>query len=312
MLGRGVDEVIRRVGPEYPLELLSPLTRQADLFFANLEAAISPRPLTFSGAPKTFYFRGEPAVAETLADAGVDLVSLANNHALDADYAGLHDTLAILREHGIRQAGAGPDLEAARRPAIVEAKNQSLGVLAYCDHQPDFAATADQPGIRYLDVHDPQAPAILTRDIAALAERVDHVIVAFHWQPNWAPIVRPRYRELGRRMIEAGARIVWGHSPHHFQGVERIGRGAILYASGDFLDDYAIHPEYRNDRQLLFQVALSDAGVEDVRAYPIELEYAHPHAAGDEARQWIAERFQRMCGHLGNRVETDGDWLRVV
>lgn len=312
MLGRRVNEVILREGFAYPLEALVTMTHAADLFLVNLECAISPRHVRYSGPDKMFYFRADPVAAETLAYAGVDLVSLANNHALDADYDGLRDTLQILDEKEILHVGAGATSEAAARPACLKAKGIRLGVLSYCDHQDDFAARPARPGIRYVDLADPDTPLGLAREVEALAARVDHVIVAFHWQHNWVPRVLPFYRSLARQLVEAGARIIWGHSPHHFQGVEWIDANVVLYATGDLVDDYRLVPEFRNDRQLLFQVVVSRQGVEQVRAYPIELALGRSRAAGAEARQWIAGRFGQMCGDLGSRVAQHGEWLDVL
>ena len=312
MLGRRVNEMIHREGAAYPLAALASLTRAADLFLVNLECAISPRDLRYSGPEKAFYFRADPVAAETLRMAGVDLVSLANNHALDADYDGLRDTLAILDAYQIVCVGAGENLEAASRPAFLEAKGQRLGVVACCDHQRDFAARADQPGIRYLACENQRMISQITREIEALARQVDHVIVAVHWQANWVLEVAPFYRSLARLWVEAGARVVWGHSPHHFQGVEWIGDSAVLYATGDLVDDYRLKPDFRNDRQLLFQVILGDQGVEQVHALPLELRLGRTGTAAPEARQWIARRFEQMCGNLGSRVAHDEGWLRVL
>ena len=312
MLGRRVNEAIRREGFTYPLEAVVATTRAADLFLVNLECAITPRNVQYSGPEKAFYFRADPVAADTLTYAGVDLVSLANNHALDADYDGLRDTLAILDEKEILYVGAGTTIEAATRPAFLNAKGMRLGVLAYCDHQRDFAAGIDRPGIRFADLSDPDTPGRLAREVEALAARVDHVIVAFHWQYNWVPRVSTFYRSLARQLVEAGARIIWGHSPHHFQGVEWIDGSVVLYATGDLVEDYRLVPEFRNDRQLLFQVDVSREGIEQVRAYPFELALGRTHTACTEARQWIADRFGQMCGDLGSRVEQQGEWLGVL
>ncbi len=312
MLGRRVNEAIRREGFTYPLEAVVATTRAADLFLVNLECAITPRDIQYSGPEKVFYFRADPVAAEVLTYAGVDLVSLANNHALDADYDGLRDTLQILDEKEILYVGAGVTREAAARPVFLEAKGMRLGVLAYCDHQRDFAAGIDRPGIRYVDLSDPDTITRLAREVEALARQVDHVIVAFHWQLNWVPRVSSFYRSLARRLVEAGARIVWGHSPHHFQGVEWIDGSVVLYATGGLVDDYRLVPEFRNDRQLLFQLLVSQQRVEQVRAYPLELKRSRTRAAAADARQWIAERFGQMCGDLGSRVEQQGQWLDVL
>jgi poly-gamma-glutamate capsule biosynthesis protein CapA/YwtB (metallophosphatase superfamily) len=312
MLGRGVNDMIARTSPTYPLESLFSITRAADLFLVNLECAISHRDIPYSGSPKVFYFRADPIAAEVLTSAGVGLVSLANNHALDADYSGLRDTLRILDEKRISHAGAGENIEAATRAALLEVKGLRLGVIACSNHQQDFVADVGRPGIRYVDLSDSKAVNGLIRDIEILTPQVDHVIVSFHWMSNWVPHIPSSYRNLARQMVKAGARIIWGHSPHHFQGVEWIDSSVVLYSTGDLIDDYATDPHFRNDRQLLFLVRMSQKGVEAVNAYPIELEFAHTHAADSMVQPWIMHRFDQMCHEVGSRVEQQGEWLKVM
>lgn len=311
MLGRGVNEVIAREGPAYPLQPITPLTERADLFCVNLECAITPRPLLYSGPPKAFYFRADPPAAETLSNAAVDLVSLANNHALDADYRGLQDTLNILDETGIVYAGAGIDRTAAAQPAIFHVNDTHVAVLAYCDHQADFAALADRPGIHYVNVGQRQALDLMLAEVEALARHVEHVIVSFHWQPNWVPHIHPAYRQLAQQLVRSGARIVWGHSPHHFQGVEWIDDSVVLYSTGGIVDDYALQKQFRNDRQLLFEVTLHGRQAVRVRAYPIALHYGRTYPAEGDIWNWISGRLQQMCAELGSHVVDSGDWLEI-
>ncbi len=312
MLGRGVNEAIRSAGPAHPLAPLWPVTRAADLFCANLECALTAQDLRYGGPPKAFYFRADPPAAETLRLAGVGLVSLANNHALDADFDGLRDTLRLLDEKGIAYAGAGENLEAASRPARLRVGGRRLGCLAYCDHQDDFAAGVDRPGIRYVDLSSPATPAAMAREVEALAGQVDHVVVALHWQHNWVSRVAPSYRSLARVLIEAGARILWGHSPHHFQGVEWMGRGVVLYAGGSLVDDYAVKPAFRNDLGLLFEVVVRRRAVARVRAFPLAIVEAQARPAHGEALRWIVARFESMCEEVGSRVTRQGAWLGVA
>jgi poly-gamma-glutamate synthesis protein (capsule biosynthesis protein) len=312
MLGRGVNEVMLHDGPAYPFESLAPFTNTADLFFANLECAITARKSIYSGPRKHFYFCADPIAAESLVYAGVDLVSLANNHALDADYDGLLDTLKILDEKGIAHVGAGADLDAACRPAILSAHGISIGVLGYCNHQQDFAATAIKPGIHYVNFSDQHSISNMLQEISLLAGQTDHVVVSLHWQPNWVIQIDKLYRRLARNFTEAGARIVWGHSPHHFQGVEWINSNAVIYSSGGLVDDYATDPVFGNDRQLLFELTLSKQKLEQLRAHPVKLHYAHTQMAEGGARRWIVQQFTRMCHDVGSEIIEHYDWLEVV
>lgn len=312
MLARGVNEVIQREGPSYPLAPLASMMRSADRVLVNLECAISPEDTIYSGPHKMFYFRADPLAAETLAHAGVDLVSLANNHALDANYMGLLTTIAILDEHEIAHAGAGENLDEAGKPALLDDKGQRLGVLSGCDHQQDFAAQEKTPGILYFDATRPEDRKSLATRVEDLAQEVDHVVVALHWQSNWVPRVPQQYRSLARLLVEAGARVLWGHSPHHFQGVEWLDKSVVLYSTGGLLDDYAVDPGFRNDRQLLFQVTLSKEGVDKVEAYPIELDFGRTQTASSEARYWIDQRFTKMCEEVGSKVAREDGWLEVL
>ena len=144
-----------------------------------------------------------------------------------------------------------------------------------------------------------------------LAAAVDHAIVALHWQPNWVPAVTADYQSLARRLVAAGARLVWGHSPHHFLGVEWLGAAAVLYSTGGLIDDYAIDADFRNDRQLLFEIGLAPDGVQRVRALPLRLELGYTEPAAGVDRRWIVDRFAAQCRTLGSALGDDGDWLTV-
>lgn len=312
MLGRGVDAVLRERGADHPFAPLAPLFAAADLRFVNLECAITPRRTRFEGAPKAFYFRADPVAADALAAVGVDLVGLANNHALDAGIEGLRDTLDTLAQRRIRWAGAGVDLESAAAPCVLDCKGQCLGVLACCDHQPDFAAAAGRPGIHYLDLDRPRDRQTLLERTAALASRVDHAVVSLHWMSNWVPAIPPDRRRLARELVAAGARVVWGHSPHHVLGTEWIDGAAVLYSTGDLLDDYALDPHYRNDRQLLYLLELEPRRVASLHAHPLELEYARTVPAGAAARRWLASRLAAACRPLGSRVRRDGERFAIL
>ena len=117
----------------------------------------------------------------------------------------------------------------------------------------------------------------------------------------------PRIRRAAAGLRAAGATLVAGHSAHVFHGVE----DGILYDLGDFLDDYAVDRELRNDLGLLFLVELDDAGPARLEAVPLRLEYCHTRlAAGDDA-EWIRDRFTAACRRLGTDVRAERGRLVV-
>ncbi|MFC5525438.1 CapA family protein [Rhodanobacter ginsengisoli] len=302
MLGRLVTRVLAEEGAAYPFAAISALIARAQLFLVNLECALSARRQRYAGPAKAFYFRAEPDAVRVLELAGVDLVSLANNHVMDAGSEGLVDTLTILEQHGVAVAGAGADLASAAAVRRLEGDGQQVGVLAVCDHQADFAATPQRAGIHYLDLQDRTVRNGLVERVRTEAAQVDHLVVSLHWLPNWVPSIPEAYRELAAELLDAGARVLWGHSPHHILGTEWRAGGVAIYSTGDLVDDYTLDEVFRNDRQLLYLLDLGAGRVERVCAYPIQLRIGCTTPPDADARIWIAHRLRDACRPLGSEV----------
>jgi poly-gamma-glutamate synthesis protein (capsule biosynthesis protein) len=314
MLGRLVGDAMLREGADYPLGAVSALLRGASLAIANLECAVCEPAERWHGAPKAFYFRAPPLAGQALRDAGIGLVSLANNHILDYGVQGLLDTLRILDAQGIAHAGAGAGLDAALAPVIVERQGVRIGMAAFCDHQADFAAAPEHAGMAWIGLHD-EAAAIdeFTRALAPLrAAGVRWPILSLHWGPNMVSEPSDRQRRLARAAIDVGWKIVYGHSAHVFQGVELVEGCPILYAAGDLVDDYAVDPEFRNDHQLLFELQLGDDALERIVMHPLFIRRCRVFPANSAQRAWIAERMRGLCADLGTDVDVDGGTLAIT
>ena len=226
---------------------------------------------------------------------GVDCVMLANNHALDYGIEALLDTFAHLREAGIRWAGAGENTEQARAPVVLD----GLSIVAFSDHEAAFAAGCDRPGIAYADIRRGLPDWLL--------ESAPDALVCPHWGPNMTSEPLPHVRAAGRSLCEAGAALVAGTSAHVFHGVD----DRVLYDLGDFIDDYAVDPELRNDLGLLFLVDLDPHRPCRIEAVPLRLEYAHTRLAHGEEADWIRRRFRDACGRLGSEVREESGRLTV-
>src|SRR6266542_716519 len=176
MFGRGVAERLLAVpaGSLFAPEVVAAVG-EADLCVLNLECCISERGAPAAG--KTFHFRAPPAAAEALANLGVDCVTLANNHALDFGPNALLDTFAHLESAGIAWVGAGPDLDLARAPAVLEAGGHRLGLVAVTDHPAAYAAAPGRPGVAFADLWR-RLPAWLPEAIRRLD--ADAILVAPH------------------------------------------------------------------------------------------------------------------------------------
>ena len=305
MLGRGVGVHIERRGPGYPLGEIASMMREADLTVINLECAITSSRHRWPGEPKAFYFGAPPQAVQTLVEAGVDMVSLANNHVLDFGEEGLRETCDLLMRHGMRYGGAGLDSQEAHLPKLIECGGTRFGMAAFCDHQADFAAQAGRPGIAYMDLDDEHAVIAAWRDALACLQRaaVDWPILSLHWGPNMAFRPSARFRRLAHAAIDMGWKILFGHSAHVFQGVELYRGCPIIYAAGDLVDDYYVDPEYRNDHQLLFELELSHDSLQRIFLHPMFIRYCRVRPATGAQFAHIAAWMTRLCDELGTRVQ---------
>ncbi|MGZ8292170.1 MAG: CapA family protein [Telluria sp.] len=316
MLGRIVAKAIRRFGPRYPLLGVAPLMRGADLTIVNLECAITSSTTEWRGAPKAFYFGAPPAAIDSLLDAGVDLASLANNHALDFEVEGLLDTLRLLGANNIAWAGAGNNLHEALTPAIVERKGIRFGMAALCDHQADFATGPRLPGTAYVDLDDEPAALALMRKLLAAVRRedVDWPILSLHWGPNmvWQP--SRAFRRIAHAAIDMGWKILFGHSAHVFHGIELYRGCPIIYAAGDLVDDYYVDPEFRNDHQLLFELQLDRGALRGIALHPLLIADCQATLARGEHFAYIARQMTKLCGRMGTQVRTSGAkmWISIL
>jgi poly-gamma-glutamate synthesis protein (capsule biosynthesis protein) len=304
MLGRSVAEALASVAPESLVsEELVAVTREADVFVLNLECCISDRGEPWPDPLKPFFFRAPPRAVETLVHLGVDCVSLANNHALDFGPDALLDTLDLLDDAGIVTVGAGVDVGAARAPALLERHGFRLAVLGLGDHPAEYAA-GDGPGIAFADLWH-GVPGWLVSALAGA--EADAVLLSPHWGPNMTPGPVRHVRRAAAELSAAGATLIAGHSSHVFHGVQ----GPVLYDLGDFLDDYRVDPDLRNDLGLLFLVTLDEHGPVRLEAVPIKLEFCRTRLADGDEAAWVRARFTRACAELGTDVTVEDERLLV-
>lgn len=303
MLARGVTQGLREHGLDYPLGAIAPELRRADLALVNLECVLGRAGNPFMPS-RVFYFRADARAAQSLARAGIDFVSLANNHVMDYRAEGLAETRALLGAVGVAHAGAGPDLATAAAPAWLEARGQRVAVLAFADHFAEYAAGARRAGIHHLPASPREAVlGPLRRAIAALrAEGAQWVVLSVHWGANWDDTPTPEIRAFAHALIDAGADVVHGHSAHVFQGVEFRGRGVVLYGTGALVDDYRLEPGRRNDLQALFVVEAGDTGITAVELMPLRISQGRVEPAEGEAREAVIERARSLGTAFGTPV----------
>ncbi len=203
-----------------------PELREADISMVNLEAPFTQKNQVLPG--KKFNFKAPIENVQVLQNGGVDIVNLANNHAMDYQGAGLSETLATLDKAGIQSVGAGTDIKNARRPIVMEVKGQKVAYLGYYDADL-HAATANSPGT------NPRHNDRVAADIKALRGQVDWIVVNYHWGEELAKYPGDWQIDLARFTIDQGADLVVGHHPHVLQGAEVYKGRPIVYSLGNFI-----------------------------------------------------------------------------
>jgi poly-gamma-glutamate capsule biosynthesis protein CapA/YwtB (metallophosphatase superfamily) len=312
MLGRGVNETLRTMPPEQVWGDVLPLLDSADLRLINLECALTDHKQRWSRTPKVFHFRADPSAIEVLRAARVDGCSLANNHTLDYEEQGLLDTLKHLEAAGIPYAGAGRNQEEAAESALFRVHpDHAVALLAFTDNEPPFAAGADRPGTNYLPVSlEPEVLRRVEEAIAAAREAgARSVVFSNHWGPNMVQRPKELFRRFAHAVIDRGADVYYGHSAHIFQGVEIYRGKPILYDTGDFIDDYAVDPDLRNDWSFLFKVSLEEGKLRRLDLFPVALSYARVESATGAERRAIMDRMESLSREMGTVFARHEDQL---
>jgi len=212
----------------FPFENVRSYFNEHDIVVANLEAPFCKTGKTY---PLKCSLRADPEYLYGLIKAGIDIVSLANNHILDYREDAFFETIFILKKSPLDYFGAGKNLSDARQPLIKEISGIKIGFLGYCAVNIDspFYASSEGRGI---------APLILEyleADIVELKKHVDVVIITLHWGIENCSYPTPLQQKQARQILRYGADLILGHHPHVLQGLEKYENGYIAYSLGNFI-----------------------------------------------------------------------------
>lgn len=224
-----VGDQIAKYGVNYPFVKVAPLLQKADVAFANLETPVSTKG---QAAKKTFVFRSKPGTLAGLRYAGIDGVTVANNHILDYGQAGMLDTLSNLDKYGIGRTGAGKDVEEAFKPYIKTVNGQKIAILGVSRVLSDSSwyAGKNKPGAASAYTPEP-----LLGKIKQSAKTNDFTVVYIHWNQEFKDYPEKYARVLARQMIDSGADLIIGAHSHCLMGIEYYKHKPIFYSLGNFV-----------------------------------------------------------------------------
>lgn len=255
--------VARVIGGTAPLEAIATILDGADVVVVNFEGALGEAvagPVRMV-APASGH---DEAVAWLARLGGLDVLTVANNHALDAGAAGLARLEAAARVRGI-------DVVGGRDGTIVRVvRNRRFAFVALTDR----VNPGDRAGPQW--VPSARLGAAMIERVRAASVIADEVIVLVHWGAELAPGPSVIQRDAARAAIDAGARLVIGTGAHVVQAIERYREGLIAWSLGNLLFDQRSRPETRMGLLLAVEVgvrgltwqAIPTAAADDDRPHP--------------------------------------------
>ena len=299
LLAGKVFDQIQKNGVNYPWEKVKETLTAADFAVGNLECAVSR-----SGSPqkgKTFTFRADPVVLEGVKWAGLDGLTLANNHILDFGRTALAETLNYLKKYNLKSTGAGWNKKDASQPIIFEKDGLKVGILAYSRVIPttDWLASEERSGL--ISCYNPDE--FLT-NVQSLKNKVDVLIASVHWGKELADYPLPYQRELAHDLIDAGADIVFGHHPHTLQGMETYKNGLIIYSAGNFIFTTSITDKCQTG--MIALITFNQNGWQTCKVIPTKIYAAQTSVLTGKEKAQVISRLNLLSQPFGLKLKADG------
>ena len=211
-----------------PLTEVAPVLQAADVAAVNLETPVG---LPGIPQPKDFVFLAPEELLPALKAAGVDVVNMANNHAIDHGAAAMLRTISAAEGAGLVVVGAGIDADAAYRPKVVEVGTRRVAFVGLSRvFSSGWAATPFRAGVA--NGYDEEASLAAVRSARSMA---DTVVVMIHWGVELEQCPDPTTRQFAAELHAAGATVIAGSHPHVLQGVDSRSDQVTAYSLGNFV-----------------------------------------------------------------------------
>lgn len=261
----------------WPYERTNTFLQDADITFINLETSLMESCIpTLEG----MIFCGSARNTEGLVYSGVDVVSVANNHAGNYGEEGVAETVALLQKSGMAVTGI-------EGPVYKEIKGVRFAFLGYND------ITTPQPGV--VDAEEEK----IKNDIQNARSQADIVVVAYHWGVEYRSQPDDRQKYLGRFTIDAGADLVIGNHPHWIQPLEVYHGKIITYAHGNFVFDQMW--SQKTQEGVVGKYIFYNKKLADIEYFPVLIEnYGQPRFLEGEEKKKIVNEMKEESAKLAS------------
>lgn len=292
---------------------VAPYFQKSDVNFCNLEAALSNKGNPQAGRYASF--RSYPSMVEVLKKGRIDFVSLANNHSIDYGWEALSDTMDLLNQNGIGFSGGGKTMEEARKPALIEKKGLTIGLLSYTANVNTpfgFKASQEREGLApmrispfFLPDHTNQEDVeAMQKDMEKWKSLVDFLVVSFHWgiSEGGTHTVALHQKIIAHHAVHAGADLILGHHSHALQAVEIYRNKPICYGLGNFV--FALEEGFPRET-MLFQCRISRHKIHEVNFLPVYVsKQGQPEVVSPEQGEGlkIVSLMRKLCLRFGTKL----------
>ncbi|MCL6602740.1 MAG: CapA family protein [Paenibacillus sp.] len=273
-----VGDQIDQFGVNYPFVKVAPMLKKADMSFANLETPVSIRG---NPADKMFAFRSEPKTLKGLVYAGIDGVSLANNHVLDYGKVAMLDTLIHLDRNKIGHTGAGKNSIEAFTPYVKTIQGKKIAVLGVSRVLSDSSWYAGSTHAGAASAYTLQ-PMLSEIKKSSLAN--DFTVVYIHWNEEFKDYPEPYARTLAKQIIDSGADMIIGAHSHCLMGVEYYKHKPIYYSLGNFVFNRSTRGGDKTLQSMMVNIEIKGSAVTG-QITPVKIIRGQPQLMDDKYNQ---------------------------
>lgn len=202
---------------------------KSDIKIVNLECPVISGALSpISKNGPTLYTTKE--TLDVIAEAGFNVVTLANNHFFDQGQKGVDETMDLCSANGIKTVGGGKTKREANAILTIQINDVTISFINACEYEFSIASE-EHGGSNPLDICQ------IDENILTAKKDSDYVIVIIHGGVEHYPLPTPRMKQLYRHFINMGADAIVNHHQHCFSGYEVFEDKPIFYGLGNFCFD---------------------------------------------------------------------------
>ena len=246
-LGFGVRSSILKSNDSNIFNGVKHILRNCDICFGNLETVLSDKDLQQDNI-RSVQMRGNPASVGMLKDAGFNVMSVANNHAMQHGPEAFTETIEMLDQGGIVPVGLARE-NGRVAPHFMKVKGIMVSFLAYSLRPEKYSSQILYAKSNFSEI---------VEDIKSCKKESDLVILSLHWGDEFVQVPSPAQIQVAHSFVDAGVSLLVGHHPHIMQGIEKYKNSVIAYSLGNFVFDFW---QNRMRKTIILQCELSRNGI---------------------------------------------------